>query len=127
MEEYRAKLLLGRKYVGLHHLDLSQKSGSETWNLSPSAMKCIEGFHLKAARRMTGVGHKRGAHGAWDYPLSKDVLEAAGLYTIKTYIDVRHQIIVAFIVNRPIFDLCQRGVRKRGSSPANFGGSKLST
>ena len=29
--------------------------GSETWCLSPTALESIEGFHVKAARRMTGV------------------------------------------------------------------------
>jgi hypothetical protein len=94
--------------------------GSETWNLSPSTMKCLEGFHLKAARRLTGMMPTRGDRGTWHYPSSEDVLAAAGLHTIKHYIDVRRQTIAAFIVNRPIFDLCQRGARKRGSSPRQF-------
>ena len=45
----------------------------------------------------------------WTYPASADVLEVAGLYTIAEYIDVRRQTIAAFIVNRPIFDLCRGG------------------
>jgi hypothetical protein len=28
--------------------------GSETWSLSPSSMKCLEGFHICAARQMSG-------------------------------------------------------------------------
>ena len=28
--------------------------GSETWNLSQSAMKCLEGFHIRAAQHMSG-------------------------------------------------------------------------
>jgi hypothetical protein len=28
--------------------------GSETWNLSPQSLKCLEGFHLRAAWRMAG-------------------------------------------------------------------------
>ncbi len=28
--------------------------GSETWSLSPSSMKCLEGFHICAAWRMSG-------------------------------------------------------------------------
>ena len=27
--------------------------GSETWNLTPTALRTLEGFHLRAARRMT--------------------------------------------------------------------------
>ena len=29
--------------------------GSETWCLAPAALKSLEGFHVKAARRMTGM------------------------------------------------------------------------
>jgi hypothetical protein len=28
--------------------------GSKTWNLSPVSLKCLEGFHLRAAWRMAG-------------------------------------------------------------------------
>ena len=62
--------------------------GSETWKLSPLAMKCLDGFHLKAARRMTGMVLTRGADGTWFYPLLKDILEAASLHTITAYIHV---------------------------------------
>ena len=37
---------------------------SEMWNLSPMAMKCLKGFHLKAARRLTGIGPTSGDQGA---------------------------------------------------------------
>ena len=62
----------------------------------------------------------RGTDGTWFYPLSKDVLEAAGLHTIKQYINVHRQTIASFIVNRPIFDMCQRGSKKHSSSPSQF-------
>ena len=29
--------------------------GSETWYLAPSALKSLEGFHVKAAHHMTGM------------------------------------------------------------------------
>ena len=77
---------------------------NETWKLSPLAMK---------SRRMTGMVPKRGANGTWVYPLLKDASEVVGLYMIKEYIEVRHQNIASFIVNRPIFNQCQRGVRRR--------------
>ena len=64
---------------------------------------------------MTGMVPKKGANSAWHYPPSKDVLEAAGLPIIKQYIKVRRQTIKSFIVNQPIFDLCQRGVMRRAS------------
>ena len=90
--------------------------GSETWNLTPTALRVLEGFHLQAARCMTGMMPKKGANNTWQYPSSADVLEKAGLHTIAHYIDVRRQTIAAFIVNRPIFELCMEGERRRGSS-----------
>ena len=90
---------------------------SETWNLSHLAMQCLEGFHLKVARRMTGMVPKKGVDGTWYYPSPKDALDVEGLHTIKAYINVQRQTIASFIVNQSIFNLCQRGVRRRGSSP----------
>ena len=82
-------------------------------------MKCVEGFHLRAARRMTGMMPKKDVTtGTWSYPVSKDVLEAAGLFTVEHYVKVRRQTIAAFIVERPIFAMCQEGGRRRGSSAA---------
>ncbi len=43
-----------------------------------------------------------------------------GLQTISHYIGVRWQQVANFIVNRPIFQLCQEGVRKRGSVARQF-------
>ena len=58
--------------------------------------------------------------GTWIFPASTDVLEAAGLHTISHYIQVRRQTIAAFIVDRPIFDMCRSGGRRRGSSNRQF-------
>ena len=61
--------------------------GSETWALTPSTLERLEGFHVKAARRMMG---KRPvlAHGIWTYPKSSEVLAAAGLRNIEHYVHV---------------------------------------
>jgi hypothetical protein len=89
--------------------------GSETWSLSPSSVKCLEGFHICAAWRMTGNRPKRNVDGSWTYPCSADVLNAAGLKTITHYMEVCQQTVANFIVNRPIYELCSGAVRKRGS------------
>ena len=95
--------------------------GSETWNLTPSAMKSLDGFHIRAAWRMATVNKPvRRADGTWKYPSSEAVLEKVGLYTMSWYIDKRRQTIAAFIVNRPIFRYCMEAERKRGSSPRQF-------
>ncbi len=73
--------------------------GSETWILSPSSVKRLEGFHIRAAWQMMGNRPKQNEDGLWTYPCLADVLEAASLKTIAHYMDVRRQTIANFIVN----------------------------
>ncbi len=88
--------------------------GSETWNLSPTSVKRLECFHIRAAWRMSSLRPEKKPNGSWSYPRSKDVLDAAGLHTIAHYMDVRRQTVANFIVNRPIWELCAGAVRRRG-------------
>lgn len=94
--------------------------GSETWNLSPSAMKCLEGFHVRAARRMTGLQPRREPDGTWTYQSSEKVLEAAGLHTIQHYVEVRRNTVLKFILDRPIFEFCREASRQRGTSNRQY-------
>jgi hypothetical protein len=94
--------------------------GSETWSLSPLSLKGLEGFHIRAAWRMSGLRPEEKPNGSWTYPRLIDVLKAAGLDTISHYMDVRRQTVANFIVNRPIFELCAGAVRKRGSPVRPF-------
>ncbi len=89
--------------------------GSETWSLSPTSVKRLEGFHIRTVWRMSGMRLEKKPDGSWLYPRSKDVLEAAGLQTIAHYMDVRRQTVTNFIVNQPIWELCAGAVRRRGS------------
>jgi hypothetical protein len=88
--------------------------GSEMWNLSPTSVKRLEGFHICAAWRMSGLRPEKKPNGSWSYPRSKDVLDAAGLHTIAHYMDVCRQTVADFIVNQPIWELCAGAVRRRG-------------
>jgi hypothetical protein len=94
--------------------------GSKTWNLSPQSLKCLEGFHLRAAWRMAGKRPKKLPDGTWTYPNSAAVLDEVGLKTIAHYIGVRRQHIASYIVDKPIFQTCMDGVRRRGSSVRQF-------
>ena len=96
--------------------------GSKTWNLSPQSLKCLEGFHLRAAWCMAGKRPMKLLDGTWMYPNSAAVLGKVGLKTIAHYIGVRRQHIASYIVDKPIFQTCMDGVRRRGSGVANFGG-----
>ena len=60
--------------------------GSESWNLPPSALTAIEGFHTEAAQHLTGIQPVRVNNGMWEYPKTEDVLKAARLSTIREYI-----------------------------------------
>ena len=96
--------------------------GSETWNLTPSALKQLEGFHVKAAWRMARDNHPRldPESETWHYPSTEDVFEEVGLFRIEHYIKVRRQTIANYIVHRPIFSMYTGAGRRRGSSPRQF-------
>jgi hypothetical protein len=94
--------------------------GSEMWKLSSSSLKSLEGFHIWAARCMAGKMPARNPDGMWMYPSSKDVLKAVGLRMINHYIGVCQETIARFIVDQPLFALCQDGERKRGSVHCTF-------
>ena len=95
--------------------------GSETWNITSTLMKRLDGFHMRAAWRMARVNKPRAnPDGSWTYPQSALTLEEVALHPIAQYVEVRRQTIAKFIVNRPIFDFCTEGRRKRGSSPRQF-------
>jgi hypothetical protein len=94
--------------------------GSETWNLSPQSLKCLEGFHKRANWRMAGKRSTKLPDGTWTYPNSAAVLDEVGLKTIAHYIGVRRQHIASYIVDKPIFQTCMDGVRRRGSGVCQF-------
>ena len=48
-------------------------NGSKSWVVSPLALQELNGFHVEAARRLTGM-HPRKVKGEWIYPHSADVL-----------------------------------------------------
>ena len=88
---------------------------SETWNVTPAILRSLEGFHVRAARRMAGRVPKRDTSGKWEYPASGEVLEKVGLYTIDNYIKVRRNTILQFVSQRPIYELCRGANRQRGN------------
>ena len=90
--------------------------GSETWILAPATIKRLEGFQVKATRRMTGLLPKM-TGGTWKYPKTKAVLKAAGLHTIEHYVRVRRARIMRWVIDRPILNLCRSAERRRGTTP----------
>ena len=84
--------------------------------LSPATLQRLEGFHVKAARQMTGLLPKK-VGGSWKFPKTKTVLTAAGLHTIKHYVQVRRARILRWVEDRPILKLCREAERRRGITP----------
>jgi len=92
--------------------------GSETWCLTPAALKSPEGFHLRAAWRMASANkpHQE-SDNSWRYPDTPAVMEEVGLHPIAHYVEVRRQTIASYIVNRTLFNCCVNGERRRGTNP----------
>ena len=84
--------------------------------LSPANLKRLEGFHVKAERRMTGLLPKK-VGGSWKFPKTKTVLAAAGLHTIEHFVQVRRARILRWVEDRPILKLCREAERRRGITP----------
>ena len=93
---------------------------SETWVPTPSMMRTLEGFHVQAARRMTGMMPERKSDGSWVYPDSEKVLKAAGLRMIAHYVGVRRATILRYVSERPIYELCMEAKRKRGTGKKTY-------
>ena len=88
--------------------------GSESWAISAYDLRALEGFHVEAARRLTGIRPtKRGE--TWVYPHSADVLRAAHLRTIRESIARRRQTVLQAIADQLILEECRRAERRQGS------------
>ena len=68
--------------------------GSETWNLTKTALVRLEGFHIRAAYPMAKK-HKprKEPNHVWVYPAKEDVLKECGMHPISHYIAVRQETI----------------------------------
>ena len=95
--------------------------GSETWNLTPTLAKRLEGFNTRAASLVVAKNKPRQElDGTWTYPPTVDVLEEIGLFPIAHYVQVRQNTIAGFIVYRPTFEFYEKGRTKCRSRPRQF-------
>ena len=65
---------------------------------------------------MTGMRPQRRTSGPWVYPKSADVLAAARLQTVATYMRRRRNHIAQVIEGRPLLEECRGAERRSGSS-----------
>ena len=63
--------------------------GIETWILSNQQRKMLESFHWRCVRFLTGDFITKLRNGDWHYPKTEDVMQKAGLKSIKQYIEQR--------------------------------------
>ena len=87
--------------------------------MSPSALRELSGFHVEAARRLTGM-RPRKVKGVWIYPHSADVLAAAHLQPIKYYLRKRRHTVYNTIRGRDVLKECKGAERRRGNPPRLF-------
>ena len=85
--------------------------GSETWVLDPATLQRLEGVHVKAACRMTGMLPKLQGE-TWRYTKPADLLKVTSTH----YVQVQRQSIARWIVERPIFAMCRREEMRRGTT-----------
>ena len=80
----------------------------------------LEGFYIRAVYRMVHQHNPVWTTGGWEYPASEDLLKEAGLHRMEHYIQIHRNTITAYIVHRPIFDVCRGRERRHGSRPRQF-------
>ena len=77
-------------------------------------MRELEGFHVEAARRLTGMCPRK-VKGEWVYPHSADVPAAAHLQTIEYYIQKRRHTVHNTIRDHSVLKECEGAERRRGT------------
>jgi hypothetical protein len=77
--------------------------GSESWVLPPTGLRVLEGFHVEATRRMTGMRPQRRTVGPWVYPKFADVLVETRFKLVATYIARRRHNIAKIIEDQALF------------------------
>ena len=90
--------------------------GSESWVLSLKMEKKLDSFHHRCARYITGQHIRQNLDGSYECPSSKHVLEMAGLWTIKEYIQRRRSTVSKYIVTKCIYQRCETS-RPLASNP----------
>ena len=79
-------------------------------------LKILEGFHHRAAQRITRMTAKLGAGGEWYYPSVVEAMEAVGIHPIGVYIMIQQSIIAERVDCRPIYELCMDAEKMPGMS-----------
>ena len=95
--------------------------GCETWTISNQMISTLESFHHKMARQITRR-HPRyiEAENQWIWPNMSEVLEEAGLKTMRHYINVRQTNFWRKVESRPLIEICRNITGISGSARHDF-------
>jgi hypothetical protein len=75
----------------------------ETWVISKQIIRCLDGFHHRIARRLTGRHIRPRSDGSdgWIRPAIGPALNEAGMYSMMTYISRRREYLISWAQARP--------------------------
>ena len=90
--------------------------GIDSWVATRAMLKLFEGFHHRATQKIAGMTDRHTEDREWEYPLVVDALEAAGIWSIKEYIQRQKATISAQVGYLPIYELCNGSKHMTGSS-----------
>ena len=85
--------------------------GSDSWVVTGSILKVLEGLQHRSAWRITGMTYLRSYDGEWEYPPVADVMEPAGLCPVKEYLQRYKATKALQVVFRPVYEVCTRAER----------------
>jgi hypothetical protein len=89
---------------------------SETWVVTPTLLQQLESFHHAVARRISGKRATLDVRtGVWKWPPIEEALALAGILPIAEYIRVRQDTIAEYVATRPIMDMCNLALKRRGN------------
>ena len=84
--------------------------GSETWCLTQTQLKRLEGFQVRSAHRMAVRNRLvRKPDGMWTYPATADVFDEVGLRTMEEHMRVRRDTITRYMVEQPLLEAYRDG------------------
>ena len=78
----------------------------ETWVLSASMVKRVEGTHIEFLQLITGKRSRRLGDGAWETLGAEGVREAAGTQLARIYIERWQGTVAQWVALRPLFEVC---------------------
>ena len=88
--------------------------GLETWVLSESMERKVEGVNTGILRQITGKQERQPRDGTWDTPGAEGVREAAGTQSTRTCIGIQQATVAHWVALRPLFGVCARETGYKG-------------